>query len=143
MLRELLNALENLTFSWQLSTQTSSHNFTLSPDPTAHFILESKQMIPCPSSHTFFKSHHHLNECIKILDSYRFLHEPYLETRISFHKPFSRDPSLHFHLPSKALLKECSCLMPNPPSTLGLHILSYLIKAIFLPSASQPHKNLC
>ena len=42
MVRELLNNLGNLTFNWQLSTQTSSHSLIFSPKPTGYSILESK-----------------------------------------------------------------------------------------------------
>ena len=61
----------------------------ISPDPTTHSQLESNQLMPFPSPHTLFRSHHHLDACLNILDSERFIQEPYLDTRISFHKSFS------------------------------------------------------
>ena len=70
----------------------------ISTDPTTHSQLESNQLMPYRSSHALFRSHHYLNVGLNILDSERFLHDPY--TRISFHNLFLADPSLHSHLPS-------------------------------------------
>ena len=103
-------------------------------------MLESNQLLLYSSSRALVKSHHHLDLCFGILDSPSFLHEPYLETMITFQKSISG--ASNFHFPNKALLNKSVYFIPSPPSVVDLQILSHLIQAIFLPSAPQLHMKL-
>jgi len=78
-----------------------------------------------------------------MLDTFKFLHDPYFDYKVSFHWPFSEESILHFYFASKTLLNRSMCLIPNPPSCLGLQILSQLIQTTFLPSAPQSYRNFC
>jgi len=95
-------------------------------------------------SHTVLKSLHHLDSLVELPLSFKFLQDSYLVSKISFYKPLSTVANLHFHLANKAILNSLMSLIPNPPCSLGLHILAHFIHAIFLRVASQPHrKSLC
>jgi len=71
--------------------------------------------------------------------SFKAFHDPYFENKISLHRPCSSFPSLHFHLPRRALLNLLKLFIPHPPFSLGLHMVSHFTHAIFLPSWPHPH----
>lgn len=68
-----------------------------------------------------------------MFDTVKFLHEPYFDSRISFHKPLSGTPISISIFP---LLKFSIRLTLNPPSCSGLQMFFQLIQTILQP---QPH----
>jgi len=70
------------------------------------------------------------------------LHDPYLESKISLHFPFTSTSILYFHLANKAVLNIPTSLIPKPRVSIGEHTLSHATHAIFLPSCPQTERNL-
>lgn len=120
-----------------ISTHLSSQKKLLSPEPTLKQMLSIKSYITGRIS--FNKA-----ECLQF-GSFKlqpFLEAPYLALMILLHRPVEEFPSLHNHLPKRALFIFLMGLKPKPPFALGLQTEAQSTKCIFF-SKPPCHKKLC
>jgi len=104
-------------------------------------MLLSNQFCCCPSPQILHKSCHHLVSSFALVGRYRFLHYPYFDSNTSFHSHCFSTPNLHFHLVNKVVLNFSISLISNPPSSLGLHIVSHFIQGILCLSYPHSQRN--
>jgi len=105
------------------------------------FYISIKPITQFSFLHTFLISRHHNESCLSLLLLFNFLYPPYLESNISFQKPFIFVLNLHFAFPGNAILSDFMSLISKPPSYFDLHIFSHLIHDDFLPSLPYLHKK--
>lgn len=115
--------------------------FDFIPYPYSPTYTVVQSVILHPSLHMLYMSLHHQAPILSTLLTCKFLHESCLDSNTSFHNPSFSILSLHLHFANKALLKFVMSLIPNHPSSFGLHKYSHLIQTIFLSSKVQSQRN--
>ena len=134
--------LENSFLSFTLSNHLSFKNLTFFPVSNFHLPLSSNSFSHSSNLQILFKSLHHNEYLFLMLFTFKSLHPPYLDARISFHKPLSSNLSLHIHLANKTQLTYLIPITPNVPFSLPSHAFSQDTQAIFFPLNPNPYKLL-
>ena len=134
-------SLGYLNINASLSTHLSSQNLISFSSSMAQSTLFSNS--PPPSEfQTFFRSLHQRESLLFMVVLSNPFHPPYLDSKISFHKPFLSILRHQIHLLINTILNYLKSLTLSPLSFPEAHNLSQDTQAIFHPSEPQPHKNL-
>lgn len=125
------------THNWASKKINNSHL-------SLHFLHPKLLLNYFPLSHSpqiLLRSLHHLDSRLLELTCSILFHNPYFDSIVFFHNPFSSLTNLHFHFPRKVLLKLIISFIPRPTLYVFLQIVSHFTQAILLLSPSQPTKT--